>query len=122
MAASDKTRLALLESEVKAMRQEIDSLLRPGPRATAEALYRMREIEREDNTVLRIERQGLVAFLERSVEKLQEISDLLLKRPEPLPLDPLPGRPLLDRLTPEENRILGRFRDELRKGLGTAES
>jgi len=89
--ASDRTRLAALEAEVKLLRKTIDSLLQPGPRATQEALWRMRELEREDNIMLRMERQGVRAFLADAVQRLGGIVALLQKYPRGEPVQDLEG-------------------------------
>ena len=78
--ALDK-RVKALEAEVQALRRSLDGLLRPGPRATTEALWRMREMEREDNIVLRQERQAVKAFLEESVKRLEGIVATLKPSP-----------------------------------------
>jgi hypothetical protein len=110
--ATPRTRIDALEAAVKELHNLISLGATYGPKVSSETLYRMWQAEREDNIRLRIlllERErahetfrGLVeAGLQALYDRAAEISVRLA------------GRPFLS----EDDRMVEKFRSELRKGL-----
>jgi hypothetical protein len=126
MARALEIRIGFLEAQLKELRRNVELGAKYGTHVSSEVLYRMWQAEREDNTRLRLlmqEREReYEAFKERVLSGLQllydragEISARMSAVRQGFVPDPIVTGTASNAA---EQRILEKFRAELRKGTG----
>lgn len=123
-----RAQVNLLEANLRELRRGVDLALKYGTKPSSEVLYRMWQAEREDNIRLRLlmqqrEREheafkervesGLSLLYDRAGEIAARLSAMRIGVESREVVAEVLG---MQTLTPEESRILQKFRQELKEG------